>query len=84
MLDQYNIDWFHEMNRALNDVLDDAAFEKRISDNVTRMEWLAAEILAHARQAHAGIDDHGLDSLLASDQSDAPQSLTPSWYANVA
>ncbi|MGB4858065.1 MAG: halogenase, partial [Dokdonella sp.] len=84
MLDQYNIDWFHEMNRALNDVLDDAAFEKRIGDNVARMGWLAAEILAQARRVHAEIDDHGLDALLASNERDSPESLTPEWYARVA
>ncbi len=81
MLDQHNIDWFHEMNRALNDVLDDAAFEKRIGDNVARMEWLAQEILAQARTSHLQIGDHGLDALLARQGTDLPDSLTPEWYA---
>lgn len=83
LLDQYDIDWFHEMNRALSDVLDDTAFAARIDGNVARMAWLAAEILARARREHAGIDDHGLDALLAgSDRNHL--SLSPQWYANVA
>ena len=45
LLDQYAIDWFHEMNRALNDPLDDDAFAARIDGNLARMDWLAAEIL---------------------------------------
>jgi len=79
MLDQYDIDWFHEMNRALNDVLDDAAFERRIGDNVSRMEWLAREMLERARSVHAEIDDHGLDRLLQS--AGSRPSLDARWYA---
>ena len=82
-LDQYIVGWFKEMNRALLDVLDDAAFVARIGDNVTRMEWLAREILARARREHAGIDDHGLDALLADGAGDEP-SLDGPWYADVA
>ena len=79
MLDQYAIDWFHEMNRALNDVLDDAAFEKRIGDNVARMEWLAQEILERARSVHPEIDDQRLGKLLA--LIDPSPSLDAHWYA---
>ncbi len=82
LLDQYGIDWFHEMNRALNDVLDNPAFEKRIGDNVMRMEWLAAEILERARGQHPGIDDFGLQGLLG--QADVPPSLAATWYAAAA
>ncbi|MEP6634106.1 MAG: tryptophan 7-halogenase [Luteimonas sp.] len=83
MLDQYEVDWFREMNRALNDTLDNAAFARRISDNVARMAWLAEEILARARSAHPAIDDHGLDALLT-DQPPRQDSLTPEWYADAA
>ncbi len=83
LLDQYLIDWFHEMNRALNDSVDDDAFLARLKDNTSRMEWLASEILARARQAHAGIDDHGLDALLDM-QADVPSSLEPHWYGAAA
>ncbi len=82
-LDQHGIDWFHEMNRALNDVLQDHAFEQRIADNVARMQWLAAEILAQARGEHSAIGDHGLDTLLAHADTTQP-SLAPQWYADAA
>jgi len=81
MLDQYKIDWFHEMNRALNDNLDTAAFVQRIAANTARMEWLATEILARARREHAGIDDYGLDRSLAGTSTDHP-SLSAQWYGD--
>ena len=83
-LDQWAIDWFHAMNRALNDPLDDAAFEARLRANVVRMRWLAAEMLAQARLDHPAIDDHGLDALLAPYRDldrDAPPCLSGAWYA---
>jgi len=82
LLDQRGIDWFHEMNRALNDELDDAAFTQRIGDNVARMGWLATEILAQARSVHPQISDHGLDSLLL--HADSPPSLEAAWYSAAA
>ncbi|MCY7354183.1 MAG: tryptophan 7-halogenase [Lysobacter sp.] len=83
LLDQHNIDWFHEMNRALNDSLDDAAFVTRIRDNVARMEWLAGEMLVRARKEHPAIDAQGLEALLA-DAATNPVSLDPLWYADAA
>ena len=83
MLDQYVIGWFHEMNRALVDVLDDAAFVQRIGENLARMEWLAVEILLRARQEHPAIGDQGLDALLAGADAQTP-SLAAQWYAEVA
>lgn len=86
-LNQWAIDWFHEMNRALNDPLDDAAFEARLRANVARMRKLAAELLAEARVAHPDIDDHGLDALLAphrEEDRDASPCLAPAWYARAA
>lgn len=82
-LNQYEVDWFHEMNRALLDELDDAAFMKRIADNVARMEWLAREILGRARSEHAQIEGHGLDELLAGSES-TEISLASFWYADAA
>lgn len=80
LLDQFGIDWFHEMNRALHDTLDNPTFAQRIRDNVARMDWLAAEILQRARAAHPQIDDCGLAALLA-DAPAAETSLAPIWYA---
>ena len=82
-LNQYEVDWFHEMNRALLDELDDAAFMQRIGDNVARMEWLAREILGRARAEHGQIDGYGLDELLAGSGS-AEISLASFWYADAA
>jgi hypothetical protein len=83
-LNQWAIDWFHEMNRALNDTLDDAAFEARLRANVVRMRLLAAEMLAEARRDHPDIDDRGLDALLAAhvdDDRGATPCLAQAWYA---
>jgi len=79
LLDQYRIDWFHDMNRGLNDRLDDDAFLARIDINVARMRRLAAEILDRARAAHPDIDDHGLAALLGDEALVSP-SLSPQWY----
>lgn len=83
LLDQYDIDWFHEMNRALHDTLDNAAFQQRIRDNVARMDALAAELLQRARAAHPQIDDGGLAALLDAARDAVPHapSLAPAWYA---
>ncbi|GAB3312380.1 NAD(P)/FAD-dependent oxidoreductase [Luteimonas notoginsengisoli] len=83
VLDQYRIDWFHELNRALADQLNDDAFAARITSNVERMGWLGAEILQRARAEHAEIGDHGLDALAVGDAS-PPPSLSASWYASAA
>lgn len=84
MLDQSQIDWFREMNGALNDTLDNDALVTRISDNVARMQWLATEILQHARTAHTDIDDVGLDALLANADPHKLASLSDAWYADAA
>lgn len=82
-LNQYDVDWFHEMNRALLDELDQTGFMQRIGDNVARMEWLAREILARARSEHPEIDGHGLDALLV-DACGTEASLAAPWYADAA
>ena len=83
MLDQFRIDWFREMNGALNDKLDDAALETRIAGNVARMRWLAGEILARAQSAHPDIDTHSLPDLLAGTEL-PPAQLSSQWYAEAA
>ena len=81
MLDQFRIDWFREMNRALSDRLETPAFLARIDTNVARMRWLAAEILQRARADHPDLDDHGLGDHLASAGAVADASLAADWYA---
>ena len=83
LLDQFKIGWFHKMNRALDDTLDDDAFAERIRANVARMRLLAVEILMRARLEHPRIDDHGLDAMLDGSARDEPQ-LAAYWYASVA
>jgi flavin-dependent dehydrogenase len=88
LLDQYKIDWFHEMNRALHDRLDNAAFQRRIADNVARMEALAAEMLQRARDAHPQIDTAldahtGMAAVLAA-PGRSEDSLQAIWYATAA
>ena len=79
-LDQYSLDWARGMNAALRDALDDTAFIARIRDNIARLERLAAELLAQAQALHPGIDDHGLDALLA--EVPASEPLLPAhWHA---
>lgn len=80
MLDQSRIPWFAEMNRALNDTLDDEAFVARIHANVARMEALAAEVLARARAAHPGIDGDALEAVLGETGTASEASLAPRWY----
>jgi hypothetical protein len=85
-LDQSIIGWFREMNRALHDSLDDAAFAARIRANVARMEALAAEILERARLGHPDIDDYGLEALLADSQAQGEpreRQMAASWYGAV-
>ena len=86
MLDQHALGWFREMNRALADPLDDAAFAARIGANVGRMGVLAAELLDAARGTHPGIGDHGLDALLAAVPPVAtdPLPLVPAAWRRVA
>jgi hypothetical protein len=78
-LDQYQLDWCREMNRALTDDLDDDAFVARAQRYVGWMEQLAGELLAHAHASHAGIDDRGLSNLLGPGAGGA--SLPEPWYA---
>ncbi len=80
LLDQFRIDWFRELNRALSDRLDSDAFVARIGDNVARMRWLAAEILQRARADHPDIDDGGLAAQLDA-AAPIPDSLSAAWYA---
>ncbi|AVP98930.1 halogenase [Ahniella affigens] len=48
MLDQASLPWFKELNRSLQDQLDDASYRQRLLDNVAMLKTLAAEIAARA------------------------------------
>ncbi len=45
MLDHAALPWFAELNRSLNDRLDDDAFVRRMRQSVDRLTALAAELL---------------------------------------
>jgi hypothetical protein len=50
-LDQAKLPWFWDLNKSLNDTLDEAAFRQRIRDNVLMLNELAWQIVekAHTR-----------------------------------
>ena len=81
LLDQARIPWFAELNRQLDDDLDEAAFIARTRRDVEQMHELAAEVLAAARDAHPGIDDHGLSAVLHDRPAPGRPLLDAAWYA---
>jgi hypothetical protein len=73
MLDQASLPWFKELNRGLTDALDDPQFAERIEGSMAQLAALAAQIAAHARREHPGLDTSGIDALLAADAIGVPQ-----------
>ena len=71
MLDQASLPWFAELNRSLNDVLDDAQFRARIRASTAQLRTLAAEMLARACAEHSRLDGSALRALLAHRQESA-------------
>jgi len=65
MLDQASLPWFSDLNKSLNDSLDDAGFRARIRDSTRQMRALAAEIADRARISAGHSDSARLDRLLA-------------------
>ena len=64
MLDQASLPWFAELNRSLNDTLDDAQFRARIRASTAQLEVLAGEMLVRACAEHPGLDGAALHALL--------------------
>ena len=73
MLDQAALPWFAELNRSLNDVLDDDAFRARIRASTVQLNDLAREIATRACAEHAGLDGSALLALAGN----APAGLEP-------
>ena len=73
MLDQASLPWFAELNRSLNDTLDDAQFRARIRASTEQLNVLAAEMLARACAEHPGLDGSALRTLLASGSASASE-----------
>jgi flavin-dependent dehydrogenase len=65
MLDQAALPWFAELNRGLNDTLDDAQFRARVRASTEQLRVLAAEMLARACGEHPALDGAALRALLA-------------------
>ena len=77
LLDQCRIDWFHEMNRALNDRYDDAQFDALLLRNVGHLEDLATQFGQAAQ--------HAIDGFGAGAGETAPASLLDrAWYGEAA
>ncbi|GGI20014.1 halogenase [Oxalicibacterium faecigallinarum] len=57
LLDQTSIDWFAELNRGLNDQLDDAQFMQRMDDNLVLLQHLAAAFITRACDEHPALAD---------------------------
>jgi flavin-dependent dehydrogenase len=66
MLDQASLPWFAELNRSLNDTLDDAQFRARIRASTAQLGVLAAEMLERACAEHPALDGSALRASLAS------------------
>ena len=71
MLDQAALPWFAELNRGLNDVLDDTQFRARVRLSTAQLRALAGEMLARACTEHPGLDGSGLRALLGAAGADA-------------
>ena len=64
MLDQASLPWFRELNRSLQDTLDDSGYRARMIDNVNMLKDLAREIHARAVLDVPELKNHELAALL--------------------
>lgn len=64
MLDQASLPWFRELNRSLQDTLDDAGFRARMVANVAQLRELAVEITARAVADVPALASHPIHALL--------------------
>ncbi|WP_218509895.1 NAD(P)/FAD-dependent oxidoreductase [Variovorax sp. dw_308] len=72
MLDQAALPWFAELNRSLNDKLDDDGFRERVRASTALLHALAREIVERAVQAHPRLDSGALGRLLDERKAGAP------------
>ncbi|MEP6874131.1 MAG: NAD(P)/FAD-dependent oxidoreductase [Burkholderiales bacterium] len=63
MLDQAALPWFAELNRSLNDTLDDVQFRARLRDSTAQLQALAREMLERACAEHPALDGSALRAL---------------------
>ncbi len=60
MLDQASVPWFVELNRSLEDTLDDNAFRSQLRASARRLRALATEIAERGCSDHPGLDASAL------------------------
>ncbi|PJK14137.1 halogenase [Lysobacteraceae bacterium NML07-0707] len=80
LLDQYRIGWFHELNRALGDVLDDEAFIAKVHANCKLLAQLALEILTQVKQRCPHADVQPLLELVQDVTMTNPPMLGAEWF----
>ena len=56
MIDQASMPWFAELNRSLNDTLDDAQFRARLRHSTAQLHTLATEIVERACTDYPALD----------------------------
>ena len=64
MLDQATVPWFAELNRSLDDVLDDAAFRAKLKLAARRLRALAGEMLERGLSEHPALDGSALRAVI--------------------
>lgn len=62
LLDQASVSWFVDLNRSLNDTLDEAAFRQRIREAAERLKALALQLVAEARRDHPQLDAREIEA----------------------
>jgi hypothetical protein len=65
MLDQASVPWFAELNRSLDDALDDAGFRARLRDAARRLRSLATELMDRGTAEHPRLDGAALAAAIA-------------------
>ena len=66
LVDQNALGWFVELNRGLEDHLDEEAFRARLSANAALLHGLAEAIVARAAGEHPGLEAGALRALIES------------------
>jgi len=65
MHDQAALPWFAELNRSLNDRLDEAQFRTRLRQSTDRLRRLAADMISQSAVEHPQLDTRALRRLLS-------------------
>jgi hypothetical protein len=78
-LDQAQLPWFAELNRALQDEHDDASFRAAIRSNLQCLRDLAREVREVAVRSLPSLDTAALDALLGPDATPREPLLDAAW-----